>query len=60
MTVFSEFNKDIFWIIKLYLTINEFNNLIITNSNIYNECKVFKTYNLSKDLSIKFVAACIS
>jgi hypothetical protein len=55
MTVFSEFNKDIFWIIKLYLTINEFNNLIITNCDIYNECKVFKTYNLSKDLSIKFV-----
>ena len=55
MTVFSEFNKDIFWIIKLYLTINEFNNLSITNCNIYNECRVFKTYNLSKDLSIKFV-----
>ena len=55
MTVFSEFNKDIFWIIKLYLTINEFNNLSITNCDIYNECRVFKTYNLSKDLSIKFV-----
>ena len=55
MSLFSEFNKDIFWIIKLYLTINEFNNLSITNRDIYNECRVFKTYNLSKDLSIKFV-----
>ena len=55
MNVFHNLNEDIFRNIREYLEIYNFNTLSITNKCVYRECKRFKTFNLNKELSMRFV-----
>ena len=54
MNNLTDFNQDIFSVIKEYLSIEEFNNLINTNKEIKNECKGLRYIKLNRKYSLKY------